>query len=466
MSKVSMIRVNNFKRVRNASISLVGRNVIHVTGGNGAGKTSFLDGIVATLSGYDEKAMKDITEPVNREASEASVQIQTDDGLLITRQWYAGGKYTGSGVRISQHGNRVGDPTKFLADVLGRVGFDPMAFRRMTADQQVTELRKLLNIDDQLSSLDREDFVLEEKAKPIRSDLKAKQMELKRTPFIPNLPAEMYDLGKLETELAQVSEFNRVINEQQAERDRYVVETERQEQSAENLRQEIREKQEMLKAMETALKSRKKTRDGWAALDEPRSAQDALQALQLARAANSSIRDNAKALELTGAVESLSQQQQEITIRRAEIEREIKDIISEAKFPVDGLAFDGAKQVLYHGLPFFQASTAEQVKVSVMIGMAGSPKLRFMILREGNDLDRKSLKVIDDLAEHFDFQVLIERVSNDGFEGVFFEEGEIKRVDGKEYASPPPLKKSEVHPTRTQRGLLFKDGIPTPNLRS
>jgi hypothetical protein len=156
-------------------------------------------------------------------------------------------------------------------------------------------------------------------------------------------------------------------------------------------------------------------------------------------------------------VETLSKQQQEISLRRADIERQIKDVIAEAKFPVEGLAFDGAKQVLYKGLPFFQASTAEQVRVSVMIGMAGNPALRFMILREGNDLDRKSLKVIDELAEHYDFQVLIERVDLDGYEGVFFEEGEITKVDGKEYKSPPPLRKSEVHPTRTQRGLLFKD---------
>ena len=452
-----MIRVNNFKRIRNASISLVGRNVIHITGGNGAGKSSFLDGIMATLTGYDDKAMKNITEPVNREANDASVQIQTDDGLLISRQWYSGGKHTGSGVRVSQHGNRVGDPTAFLESVLGRVAFNPVSFRNMNPDQQVTELRTLLNIDDDLNSLDREDGVLEEKAKPIRNQLKAKQLELQQTPFIPNLPTEAHDIGKLETELAELSEFNRVINEQQAERDRYVVETERLSQQAEALRQEIREKQKTLKGLEKGLEMRTETRDSWPVLPERRDAQEALQALQLARAANYSIRDNENALRLTRDVEALSQQQQEISIRRAEIERQIKDVIAEAKFPVEGLAFDGAKQVLYKGLPFFQASTAEQVKVSMMIGMAGNPTLRFMILREGNDLDRKTLKVVDELAAHYDFQVLIERVDLEGFEGVFFEEGEIKRVDGKEYKSPPPLRKSEVHPTRTQRGLLFKD---------
>ena len=209
--------------------------------------------------------------------------------------------------------------------------------------------------------------------------------------------------------------------------------------------------------MEKGLEMRTETRDSWPVLPERRDAQEALQALQLARAANYSIRDNENALRLTNDVAALSQQQQEISIRRAEIERQIKDVIAEAKFPVEGLAFDGAKQVLYKGLPFFQASTAEQVKVSMMIGMAGNPALRFMILREGNDLDRKTLKVIDDLAAHYDFQVMIERVDLEGFEGVYFEEGEIKRVDGKEYKSPPPLRKSEVHPTRTQRGLLFKD---------
>lgn len=452
-----MIRMNGFKRIRNASISLVGRNVVHITGGNGAGKSSFLDGIMATLSGYDDKAMKNITEPVNRETNEAYVQIQTDDGLLISRQWYQGGKHTGSGVRISQHGNRIGDPSAFLESILGRVAFNPVAFRNMNPDQQVTELRKILNIDDQLNELDREDGVLEEKAKPIRNQLKAKQLELQQTPFIPNLPAEPHDISKLETELAELSEFNRVINEQQAERDRYIVRTEELSEQAETLRAEIREMQKRLKALENTVTTRTETRDSWAPLAERRDAQEALQALQLARAANNSIRENEKALRLTGDVETLSQQLQETTIRRAEIDRQVKDMVAEAKMPVEGLAFDGAKQVLYKGLPFFQASTAEQVKVSMMIGMAGNPTLRFMIIREGNDLDRNSMKVIDDLAAHYDFQVLVERVNLDGFEGVFFEEGEIKKVDGKPYKSPPPLRKSEVHPTRTQRGLLFKD---------
>jgi ABC-type cobalamin/Fe3+-siderophores transport system ATPase subunit len=452
-----MIRVNNFKRIRNASISLVGRNVIHVTGGNGAGKSSFLDGIMATLSGYDDKDMKNITEPVNREAHDASVQIQTDDGLLITRQWYSGGKYTGSGVRISQHGNRVSDPAAFLENVMGRVAFNPMTFRRMNPDQQVTELRKLLNIDEELGSLDREDGVLEEKAKPLRSELNAKRLELQQTPFIPNLPSQPHDIGKIETELAEVAEFNRIINEQQATRDRYVVETERISQQAAELRQQIREMQKQLKGLDDSLEMRTETRDSWPKLDERKDAQDVLQSLQLARAANNSIRDNEKALRLTNDVEALSQRQQEISIRRAEIECQIKEVISEARFPVEGLAFDGAKQVLYKGLPFFQASTAEQVKVSVMIGMAGNPALRFMILREGNDLDRKSLKVIDELADTYDFQVLVERVDLDGYEGIFFEDGEITRVDGKEHKSLPPLRKSEVHPTRTRRGLVFKD---------
>ena len=340
-----MIRVNNFKRIRNASISLVGRNVIHITGGNGVGKSSFLDGIMATLAGYEDKAMKNITEPVNREAKDASVQIQTDDGLLITRQWYSEGKHTGSGVRVSQHGNRVGDPSAFLEGILGRVAFNPVAFRNMNPDQQVTELRRLLNIDDDLNSLDREDGVLEEKAKPIRSQLAAKRLELQQTPFIPNLPAEPHDIGKLETELAELAETNRVINEQQAERDRYVVETERIAQQAYTLLQQIKEMQKTLKVLENGLEMRKETRDSWRPLEERRDAQEALQALQMARAANSSIRDNENALRLTGEVQTLSQQLQETSIRRAEITRQIKDTIAEAKYPVEGLTFDGAKPV-------------------------------------------------------------------------------------------------------------------------
>ena len=46
-----------------------------------------------------------------------------------------------------------------------------------------------------------------------------------------------------------------------------------------------------------------------------------------------------------------------------------------------------------------------------------------MILREGNDLDRKTLKVVGDMAAAYDFQVMIERVDLEASKAMYFEEG-------------------------------------------
>ena len=58
--------------------------------------------------------------------------------------------------------------------------------------------------------------------------------------------------------------------------------------------------------------------------------------------------------------------------------------------PVEGLGF-GAGIVTFNGLPFDQASTAEQLRVSVAIAMAANPKLRVLRIKHGNDLDADNL---------------------------------------------------------------------------
>lgn len=99
--------------------------------------------------------------------------------------------------------------------------------------------------------------------------------------------------------------------------------------------------------------------------------------------------------------------------------------IANADMPVDGLAFDD-EGVTFNGVPLKQASSAEQLRVSVAIAMKLNPELRVIQVRDGSLLDSESMQLLEELAEGQDYQVWIERVDETAAVGVVIEDGRVK----------------------------------------
>jgi hypothetical protein len=102
-----------------------------------------------------------------------------------------------------------------------------------------------------------------------------------------------------------------------------------------------------------------------------------------------------------------------------------RDAIAAAEMPVGGLGF-GSGEVLLNGLPFEQASDAEQLRASTAIAMAANPKLRVIRIRDGSLLDEGGLSLLADWAKERDYQVWIERVDTSGKHGIVLEDGHVK----------------------------------------
>jgi hypothetical protein len=100
-----------------------------------------------------------------------------------------------------------------------------------------------------------------------------------------------------------------------------------------------------------------------------------------------------------------------------------------AWFPVEGLGFN-ADGVTYQGRPFAQASSAEQLRVSVAPGMALNPSLRVMRIQDGSLLDSESLRLLTELATQHAMQCWIEVVDETGAVGVYIEDGTVAAVNG------------------------------------
>jgi len=131
---------------------------------------------------------------------------------------------------------------------------------------------------------------------------------------------------------------------------------------------------------------------------------------------NRKVRANIARQQLERQFRELKGNYEDLTRQIDALDREKAKVIGAAKFPVEGLGL-GLQGVLYHDLPFEQASSAEQYRVSTAIGFELCPKtgesIRIGLIRDASLLDDDSRKIIAETAAHYDAQLLLEVVTTD-----------------------------------------------------
>jgi hypothetical protein len=93
--------------------------------------------------------------------------------------------------------------------------------------------------------------------------------------------------------------------------------------------------------------------------------------------------------------------------------------VAAARMPVENLGVDCGKLTL-GGIPLRQASTSEQLRVAVALGLAANPKLRVVLIRDGSLLDDDAMLALREV----DAQIWVERVGGEGAT-VVIEDGEV-----------------------------------------
>jgi len=140
---------------------------------------------------------------------------------------------------------------------------------------------------------------------------------------------------------------------------------------------------------------------------------------------------------LDAQLQTIKKSSEELTEKLTEIDQRKANLLSEAKFPVPGLGFDG-DEVTLDDLPLQQASSAEQLRVSVAMGLALNPKLRVMLVRDGSLLDEESLAMVAKMSEEADAQIWIEQVDRGQKVGVVIEDGHVEGVEEPEMEEKQP----------------------------
>lgn len=433
MKIVSLI-AENVKRLTCVEITPDG-NVVQITGRNGQGKTSVLDSIWWALAG----ATHIQAAPIRKGADEARIRLDLGD-LKVTRTFRRkteGDGFTTSIAVEGAQGARFSSPQKMLDALLGELSFDPLAFARMGATpegrrKQFDTLRKFVpDVDfDDIDAQNRGDYERRTEVNRFATQERAAAHAIV-TP--PNTPAEPVDKSALVAQLDAAGKDNEQLVQRRANRERLATQiaTNRRAIEADKSRcdellreiQQIRDRALQLQATTDDMQTRL---DGAEALPAAKDTAPIVAAIAKADATNDNVRKLDERMKHTKRALQLEEEAEQLTKRMKERDEGKRKAIAAAKMPIPGLDF-GDGIVLLNGVPFDQASDAEQLEASVAIAAALNPKFRVIRIRDGSLLDDIAMARLAKFAAAQDMQIWIERVDSSGTVGFVLEDGHVKQ---------------------------------------
>jgi hypothetical protein len=425
--RIVKLEAENFKKLRAVEITPAGA-IVEIRGQNGAGKTSVLDAIAAAIGG--EKLCPEV--PIRRGQQRAQVLVELDDGMIVERRWTVGG---GSRLEVrSKDGLRYPSPQKLLDGLVGRLSFDPLAFLRVEPREQAATLQRLAGVD--LRLLDekrRRAYDARTEANRQVAQLRARLAPMPAIEVTPDCPAEPVSSADLLAEQGRRQELQRANDVERAalEVARGVFRADKQ--ALEQARAEVERARAALAAAEkreaAAAEALRQRADHGSTLQakvaelvDP-DLEEIPAKLRTVESVNDLVRRRKARADLAADLGQAELEAKDLDDEVADVDRQKAEVLAAAKFPVPGLGFTDAGVTL-DGLPLEQASSAEQLRVSLAMGIGLNPKLKVLLIRDGSLLDEKSLALVAEMAEEAGAQVWLEIVGKGGV-GVVIEDGQV-----------------------------------------
>lgn len=409
--KIIELRAENFKRLKAVRVRPDGA-VVQVTGRNGAGKTSVLDAIAAAV----DAAALSLKMPVRKGEKKASLFVDLGD-LRVTRTFTLedDGKTSSKLLVESRDGFRAKNPQTTLDELMGKLTLDPLEFMRAKPEVRVGMIRSLVPGFDFAKNAGAEKEA-RDKRTDVNRVLKAR-VAARASVKLPDGPRpERPDTAALTRQLEEADARNDRIRDQAASRARYAEKTDAMIEEAADLRGRA-------DALDRAVAERRKQVEALPPLDD--TVDTALIRNELRDAAATAERCalHERAEQLDADLTKFSAQLESLSEEILRLADERSSAVASAALPEGVKIEDGA--VTMSGVPFEQASAAEQLRVSTSIAMALNPKLRIILMRDGSLLDADGVRTIAEMADKNDFQVWLERVASGERAGVLIEDGEV-----------------------------------------
>lgn len=436
--KIIELKAENIKRLVAVTIK-PDNNLVEISGKNGQGKTSVLDAIWWALEG--QKNIQAV--PIRKGATEARIRLDLGE-LKITRTFKMEkdkttkeptGGFTTTITVENADGARFPSPQAVIDGLLGALSFDPLAFTRMKAGEQLEALKQFVpDIDfDAIAKANGDDYIARTDVNRRIKELRAQESAIV---IDGNAPAVLIDESALSAELEAAGKFNADIERRKSQRKATFDNIERMDEQAtekesriERLRAEIETLSNQAQELRVSIHESRESAKEESEIPSPLDTSAIRGKMEKARRSNQLYTQNQNAKEqkdtLANRIRTGEARAEALTAAIDSRKKQKADAITSAKLPIEGIGF-GDGVVLMNGVPFDQASDAEQLRASINIAAAMNPKLRVIRVRDGSLLDEDAMKLLAEFAESNDLQVWIERVDSTGRVGFVMENGEVK----------------------------------------
>jgi len=402
-------RAENFQRLKLVEFSPDADGVV-ISGKNAQGKSAIIASVEAMLLG--KRAAPE--RPV-REGEEIALGRLDLGDYKVEGKWSSDGKY--QLVVRGKDGHKIGAPQDFLDSIYGDEAVDPSLFLRMSKREQLNLLMSVSEISEDLGELETERSRIYDERRDIGRDLKKAEGALASLSSIPE------DIGpKKDTKeaLEKLQEASTIIASIQSSKQRLGIMDEEIASMRARLEAAEKEKVALVKRInETVVPVMEEVKVRVTEAD----------------AHNRKVEErDRKIVEKDRAqkqVENLLTQVSRFTFDIEKIDARKALALKEAKFPLEGLSFDG-EGILYKNQPFEQSSQAEKITVSMAIATARNPRLKWIPLRAGNDLDEESLGAVMRICREKGYQPWIEKIDPNQPGCLIIEEGELVGFGGKD----------------------------------
>lgn len=415
------VAIRNFMRLECAVFTLDPKdNLVTIGGPNGAGKSSMGTAIRSAILGKRHAP----SVPVRRGASSAEVILETED-LIIKEEWSAEG---GSRFKVQgKNGRRIDNKRSAIAALAG-TDLDPLAFWRQPGKTLPEARRARAETLRDLAGLDFTDQD-EERAR-LFAERTASNAEVKRldgalktaaTPP-PDTPDDEVSVSDLTDDLKRRSEVNAANDIRRRALENKRTEARGAKADADRIDRELADARRSVVALERELEAAKK----WLAgiNDDGKTLGAKVAALVDEDVAE--VGEQIATLEKTNRAIRMKQARVRLALERSTAlalsEKLSRDMtaIDEAKalaraavrYPVESLTVEN-DDVYLDGVPFEQASQAEQIRTSVALALAENPEISVLWIQEASLLDSHSLRILADAAAAAGAQLFLETVAED-----------------------------------------------------
>lgn len=409
-SRIVALHTENVMRLRAVDMTPPPHLVV-VAGDNDQGKSSLLTSIEMALQGADAIP----SMPVRKGQQKAVVEL--DLGELIVRRTVTAAGNTTLTVKAKKDGAVLKTPQDILSKLIGSRSFDPMEFLSLKPGPQAEVLRKIAGLDFTIIESERTGLYSERTAVNRLKD--SAHAKVTANPPCPDAPEEIQSAVSILQEQEKAATINR---ENGATRERF-NQAQKDFELADRAMGEALRRYEQAKERAAAANKRviqlEKECEGLKDVDVS-GFRAQLEALETS---NKKVRQNQAHREALKQYKEAEAKSNALTRQIDALDSKRNDMVLNAKYPIAGLGFTDVGEVAFNGIPFAQASTSQQLKVSVSIAAALNPGLRVMLIRNGNDLGEKNMAALADMAREMNVQIWIERVSTAGEVAVVIEDG-------------------------------------------